>query len=231
VILSAHQPAYLPWLGYFEKIARVDLFVYLDSVQFEKNSYINRNRIKTPQGPQWLTIPIRMKGHTSATLRETMIEEAQPWRDKHLKSIEMNYRKAAFFEQNFPRLQTLFGHPEARLAELCWEQLQFWLSEFGIGTTVVRASELPVSSKKSDLVLDLCRHCGADRYLSGALGRDYLDVEAFADAGVAVEFQTFRHPVYSQRWGEFEPNLSVVDYWLNCGSDLIFNPAGEEDGI
>ena len=94
MILSAHQPAYLPWLGYFDKIARADVFVYLDTVQFEKNSFINRNQIKTPQGAQWLTIPVRTKGHMSASLRTTEIDDSQKWRSKHIKSIETNYRKA-----------------------------------------------------------------------------------------------------------------------------------------
>lgn len=222
MILSAHQPAYLPWLGYFEKIMCADVHVYLDSVQFEKNSFINRNRIKTPQGPQWLTVPVKVKGHISSTLLDTLIDDAQLWRNKHLKSIEMNYRKAPYFEKCFPALQELIHIPESRLCELCWDHLQFWLSEFGIKTQVVRASELPVSSKKSDLVLDLCRHLGASRYLSGILGRDYLNETVFADAGVAIEFQDFNHPRYPQLWGEFEANLSVVDYWMNCGAEMKF---------
>lgn len=90
MILSAHQPAYLPWLGYFDKITEADIFVFLDTVQYEKNSFINRNKIKTPQGPQWLTIPVKSKGHITATLRETLVDDSKPWRSKHLKSIEMN---------------------------------------------------------------------------------------------------------------------------------------------
>ncbi|MBF0282754.1 MAG: WbqC family protein [Zetaproteobacteria bacterium] len=231
MILSAHQPAYLPWLGYFEKIARADVFVYLDTVQFEKNSFINRNRIKTPQGTQWLTIPIKTKGHIGSTLLETQIDDAQTWRKKHLKSIEMNYRKARYFERNFPILQQLILLPEPRLSEICWHQLQFWLREFRINTRIVRASNLPVNSKKSDLVLDLCKHLGASWYLSGALGRDYLDEDAFSDAAVDVEYQDFRHPVYPQLWGDFEPYLSIVDYWMNCGDTLDILYEGERDGV
>src|SRR5580704_11293436 len=107
MMLSAHQPAYLPWLGYFHKIAQADVFVYLDSVQYEKNSYINRNQIKTPQGASWLTIPVKTKGHMGGSLRTTNIDDSQPWRSKHLKSIEMNYRKASRFDLCFPKIQAL----------------------------------------------------------------------------------------------------------------------------
>jgi hypothetical protein len=123
MILSAHQPAYLPWLGYFDKIARADVFVYLDTVQFEKNSFINRNRIKTPQGAQWLTIPVKMKDHLSATLRDTEIECVQPWGSKHLKTIRMNYSRAEFFDACCRKLAALLADPQTSLAELCWRQL------------------------------------------------------------------------------------------------------------
>jgi hypothetical protein len=214
--LSAHQPAYLPWLGYFDKIARVDVFVFLDTVQFEKNSFINRNQIKTPQGPLWLTIPVKTKGHMSGSLRTTMIDDSQPWRSKHLKSIEMNYRKAPRFEECFPKFRDLLNMPESNLATLCLHQLRFWLDELGInGTRIVRSSELPITSTKSDFVLDLCRYFGARQYLSGALGRDYLVDADFSKAGIAVEYQRFKCSVYPQLWGEFAPNLGVLDWWMN----------------
>lgn len=223
MILSAHQPAYLPWLGYFDKIARADVFVYLDTVQYEKNSFINRNQVKTAQGTSWLTIPVKTKGHIAGSLLTTEIDESQPWRQKHLKTIEMNYRKAPFFEKNFPKLQEIILKPESLLAEMSWKQLQFWLTEFDIKTKVVRASDLPVQSKKSDLVLDLCKHVGANRYLSGALGKDYLDEAAFAESGVKIDYQDFKPSVYPQLWGNFVPYMSIVDYWMNTGSTLHFD--------
>ena len=220
MILSAHQPAYLPWLGYFDKISKADVFVFLDTVQYEKNSFINRNKIKTPQGPQWLTIPVKSKGHITATLRETLVDDSKPWRSKHLKSIEMNYRKAPYFNEFFPKLEGIQMLPASNLAELCWQQLQFWLKEFNIKTKVVRSSYLAISSKKSDLVLDLCRHFNADQYLSGIQGRDYLDESSFYTNGIAVQYQDFQHPIYTQLWGDFLPYISIIDYWMNCGSDL-----------
>lgn len=231
MLLSAHQPAYLPWLGYFEKIVRADVFVFLDTVQFEKNSFINRNKIKAPQGPQWLTIPVKTKGHIKATLRETLIDDTQPWRIKHLKAIESNYRKATHFKECFPKLETLLLTPESNLAELCWRQLQFWLAEFEIETPVYRSSDLPVASKKSDLVLDLCKYFGATSYLSGALGRNYLDEDSFAAVGIEVEYQDFLHPAYPQLWGPFVPNMGIVDVWMNCGTDAKNLLNRKRDGI
>lgn len=222
MILSAHQPAYLPWLGYFDKIVRSDVFIYLDTVQFEKNSFINRNQIKTPQGALWLTIPVKTKGHTIGSLRTTEIDDSQPWRTKHLKSIEMNYRRAARFDECFPKIKALINIPESNLAEYCLRQLRFWLDELHIDTRVVRSSELPITSGKSDLVFDLCQHFGAQRYLSGALGRDYLVEKDFNNAGIAIEYQSFKSPAYPQLWGAFIPNLCVLDWWMSGAELSIF---------
>lgn len=221
MILSAHQPAYLPWLGYFEKISRSDIFIYLDSVQFEKNSYINRNKIKTPQGSQWLTVPVKTKGHTNSTLIDTEIDNLQTWRVKHLKAVEMNYRKAKYYEDCYPKLQKLMLVPTNNLAELCWQHLNFWVKEFDIGTKIIRSSTLNLKDKKSDLVLDLCKRYSANHYLSGELGVNYLVSEDFSSENIDIRYQKFDHPRYPQLWGDFEPYMGIIDYWMNCGSGKI----------
>jgi hypothetical protein len=215
MILSAHQPAYLPWLGYFDKIIRSDIFIYLDTVQFEKNSFTNRNRVKTLQGPLWLTVPVKAKGHLDKTMMDIEIDNSQPWRRKHLNSIFMNYKKAPRFEECYEKLETLYQDRHQLLAELCWEQLQFWVKELGIRTPIVRASILPVQAKKSDLVLELCRHYEADHYLSGILGKEYLVVDDFGRCGITVTFQQYKHPDYPQLWGAFLSHLSILDFWMN----------------
>jgi hypothetical protein len=215
MILSAHQPAYLPWLGYFDKIARADVFVYLDTVQFEKNSFINRNKIKTPNGASWLTIPVKTKGHMRGSLRTTQIDDSQPWRVRHLKSIRANYGKARRFDECFAKMETLLAIRESNLAEFCLYQLRFWLDELGINTRVVRSSELTISSSKSQLALDLCHQLGAQRYLSGMLGLDYLVEADFVKAGIELEYQRYDSMVYPQLWGEFIPDLCVLDWWMN----------------
>jgi WbqC-like protein family len=220
MILSLHQPAYLPWLGYFEKIQRSDVFIYLDTVQLggKKDNFINRNKIKTPHGSQWLTIPVKAKLQANATILETEIDDEQPWRIKHLKSIELNYRKAPFFSEYFPRVEWLLSIPADNIAEFCWQHLKFWLAEFEVNTKVARLSDIGLTSKKSDLVLDICKYFSADHYLSGAMGREYLNEDDFSSAGISVEYQNFIHPTYPQKWGDFEPYMCIIDYLMNCGS-------------
>lgn len=221
-IISVHQPAYLPWLGYLARIAASDVFVFLDTVQFEKNSFTNRNRIKTANGLLWLTVPVLQQGHSSKRLVDIEIDNRQDWRRKHLRSIEQNYRRAPRFAECFPRLVDLYKTEDGRLAELCFRQLRFWLDELNITTPVVRASELPVVGQKSDLVLALCRHLGASTYLSGPLGRDYLDEQDFSSAGIRLTYQDYVHPEYTQLYGAFAPSMAVIDYWMNCGDSQLF---------
>jgi hypothetical protein len=222
MILSVHQPTYLPWLGYFDKLIRSDVFVFLDTVQFEKNGFINRNRIKTPNGPIWLTVPVKSKGHTSSTLQETEIDNRQGWKEKHLKSIRLNYGKAPRFKYGYPKLEALYGEEHFLLADLCFRHLEFWLNEMQVEKKIIRSSSLPVEGKKSDLIFNLCSHWGADCYISGALGRNYLDEEKFMNAGIRVEYQDYRYPVYPQPHGIYMPNLGIVDYWMNTDRfDLI----------
>lgn len=215
MIMAAHQPAYLPWLGYFDRIARSDAFVFLDTVQFEKNSFTNRNRVKTPQGPAWLTIPVKVKGHTHSTMQELMIDNTQNWKIKHLKTLKMNYSKAPLFAARWPKLEELYDRPFELLSDLCFEHLGFWLRELGVSRRIVRARDLQVRSAKSDLILELCGKLGADEYLSGPFGKDYLDDAEFQAAGVKVRYHDYKAPEYPQLYGPFVPNLGIVDLWMN----------------
>lgn len=224
-ILSAHQPAYLPWLGYFDRIIKSDIFIFLDSVQFEKNSYTNRNKIKTPQGAIWLTVPVKIKGHLNLTLKEMEIDNRNNWRQNHLKAIYLNYKKALRFEECYPKLEVLYQKEYQFLSELCWDHLMFWLNELRIKKNIVLSSQLPITSKKSDLILDLCKYFGANHYISGTLGKDYLKEEDFTRAGITIEYQNFLHPTYSQLWGDFTPNMSIIDFWMNTNEYWLI--AGE----
>jgi hypothetical protein len=215
MIVSIHQPAYLPWMGYLARIAASDIFIYLDTVQFEKNSFTNRNRIKTANGPIWLTVPVLQQGHIGKPMTELLIDPRQDWRKKHLASIANSYRRASGFARRYPLLERLYAADTPLLADLCYDQLLFWLAELGIKTKVLRASSLPVEGSKSDLVLALCRHVHATEYISGPLGRGYLQEQDFAAAGIAVHYQQFAHPQYSQLYGEFQPAMGIVDYWMN----------------
>lgn len=216
MIVSIHQPAYLPWLGYFDKIARADLFIWLDNVQFQKSSFQNRNKILTKDGPVWLTVPMRTSGVLYETpLKDVEIDNSKNWRVKHLSSIKMNYGKAPRFGDCFPALSRFYEREWLTLDRLCWDMLEYFNTLLGVKTPVRRASEMNADGAKSDLILDLCKKAGATTYLSGALGRDYLDVESFSAAGIAVEFQDYKHPTYQQAYPGFTPNLAVVDLIMN----------------
>ena len=224
MIITAHQPAYLPWLGYFNKIRNSDIFVLLDIVQFEKNSFINRNKIKGSQGAIWLTVPIKIKGHMTSSITEIKIDNSQNWKQKHLNTIYFNYKKAARFEELYPRLEKLYLSNHDLLVDLCYEQLLFWLCEIGVSKKIVRLSELGINSSKSDLILDICKGLQAKQYISGALGKNYLEEEAFARERIEIIYQDYRHPVYPQLWGDFVPNMSILDFWMNtANTDLIIS--------
>ncbi|MCB0360768.1 MAG: WbqC family protein, partial [Bdellovibrionales bacterium] len=150
--VAIHQPAYLPWLGYFERIFRSDVFVFLDSVQFEKNSFTNRNKIKTAHGEQWLTVPVKAKGHTELSIAELGIADGEPWQKKHLKAIQLNYAKARYFSELFPKLEALYASKATTLADLCFNQLRFWLGELQIEREIIRSSTMTLEKKKSALV-------------------------------------------------------------------------------
>ena len=215
MIISIHQPAYLPWLGYFDKINRSDIFVYLDTVQLEKNSYTYRNKIKTPQGSTWLTIPLISKGHTTNSIRDIRIDNSQNWKKKHLKNIFFNYKKAKFFDELYPKIELLFEEDFDLFSDLAYKHMVFWLNELNIETKIVKSSTLDIKTKKSDLILDLCSNFNASKYLSGALGKDYLNEGSFDQRKIQIEYQNYSHPVYKQLNGEFLPYMGIVDFWMN----------------
>jgi len=222
MVLSAHQPAYLPWLGYFYKIVKSDVFIFLDSVQYEKNSYINRNRIKTSQGYVWLTIPVKTKGHLSQTLKDTEIDYIQNWKHKHLKTIYYNYQKASNFRRLYPKLEKLYEKDYPLLSDLCFNHLNFWLEELKIKTKIVRSSRLSINSKKSDLIFDLCKHYTANHYIAGRFGKEYLEEFKFKNAGILIEYQEYQYIEYSQLYGNFMPNLGVIDFCMNMDHKKFF---------
>lgn len=215
MILTAHQPAYLPWLGYFDKMIRSDVFVFLDSVQYEKNSFINRNKIKTSNGAIWLTIPVKTKGHIMSSLNETEIDNRSNWQRKHLNAIYLNYKKAPRFQECYSKIKQFYEISYSMLADFCWEYLQFWVSELNISTRIIRSSHLGIKSRKSELINDLCRHFEADSFISGQLGTNYIKSEQFQADGINIQFQDYKHPVYPQLWGEFIPSMCILDFWMN----------------
>ena len=222
MILSIHQPAFLPWLGYFDKIVSSDIFIFLDNVQFEKNSFTNRNFIKSSNGPLLLTLPVLHKGHMNKKINEILINDQVKWKSKHLSSIKQNYKKSINFSKNIDKLIQIYEFDNLFFSDYCYQQLLFWMSEFKIKTKIVIASEVGINDFKSDLILNLCKEYSATKYISGPMGLDYLDIESFNQNNIKIEFQNFIHPVYNQCYGDFIEKMSIVDYWMNDGSTNIF---------
>jgi hypothetical protein len=217
--LAVLQPGYLPWLGFFDQVRRCDKFVYYDDVQFDKHGWRNRNRIKAPDGPRWLTVPVRHTGLGTPRILDVRIAPGAPWARKHVGTLRQLYARAPFAREYLPGLEALLGQPWERLVDLdiaLIEQMCGWL---GVPRPMHRASTLGVDGDRSGRLLNLCRHFHATRYLSGDAARSYLDEALFARHGIDVEWQQFRHPVYPQLHGSFVPYLSAIDLLLNCGPE------------
>jgi len=217
MILTAHQPVYLPWLGLFHKIALADLFCYFDIVQYQRKDYNNRNKIKTSNGELWLSVPVESKNHLNKNVSKILIVQGN-WVKKHLKSIELNYKKTPFFKDYFPGLQSiLINESKNSLGHLNLKLLEYFMECLKVGTPIVKASDYSFDGIGTDLVLDMCVKLGADSYIFGELGRNYADVKAFKEAEIVVEFQNYIHPVYRQMGRDFLPYMSIIDLLFNEG--------------
>ncbi len=215
------QPSYLPWLGYFDQLQKADVFVWYDDVQFDKNGWRNRNRLKSPSGVRWLTVPVLQSGHAEQPIHDVMIDNRQPWRHKHVSSIEQWYARAPFVSAMLPRLREIIEQPWERLVDLDIAIVDWMARELGIDTPRHRSSELGISGDRNSRLINLCQRFGATHYLSGDSARDYLDVEEFEKNNIEVVWHGYRHPQYPQLHGEFTPQLSALDLLLNVGPDLL----------
>jgi len=221
MILTAHQPVYLPWLGLFHKIALADHFVYFDDVQYQTRDWNNRNKIKTASGDIWLTVPVLSKNHFETKVKDVLINNDIPWRRKHFNSITLAYRKARYFDKYLGFFEEVYARDWEKLSDLNEYMLKSFLTMLNIQVDYSRLSDDSFSSRKSDLVLDMCRKLKADLYIFGALGKDYADRESFQKAGIEVYFQDYQHPVYEQLHGEFIPNMSIIDLLFNHGDKSL----------
>lgn len=212
------QPTYLPWSGYFGLMQAVDVFIFLDSVQFAKRSWQQRNQIKTASGAQWLSVPVSTKGKRDQLITEVEVDKSANFALAHRKSIEMSYSKAPFFKAYADEFLPFLENPSPRLADLTIDLSLRLKSLLGIKTQVLRASELNGSGAKADLLASLCQQIGATSYISPPGSREYLEAsDAFAKIDVPVHYFEFKHPEYPQLSGEFLPYMSSIDMLFNCG--------------
>lgn len=220
MLVAIHQPHYLPWLGYLHRMAQAELFIVLDHVQFERGNYQNRTRVRVNGQPHWLTVPVLQRSQKEA-IAEKAIDNSIDWPRAHFETLRRAYANAGYFSSYARDLQAIYAVRWERLADLNDALLALLRDALDIATPLVRSSELGVGGAKSELVLNLCQAVGASALLVGLGGsRHYLDRAAFAEAGIALEFQSFEHPLYPQRGAApFSAGLSSLDLLFNCGPD------------
>lgn len=222
MITTIHQPEHLPWLGFFDKMRQADLFVLLDNTQFAKDDFQNRNRIKTANGPLWLTVPVYKKKRSIQRILDVEICNDRNWRTRCWSQIEQSYKKAPHFDAQHGFLKELYDTEWEKLADLNSAIIRHMADALGIETRIVTASELGVEETGATEVNHaICAAVGASVYISGKMGREYLDETPFEASNIDVVYQEFHHPEYSQLWGEFEPYMSAVDLLFNHGADSL----------
>jgi hypothetical protein len=220
--IAIMQPTYLPWMGYFDLIDRVDQFVLLDDVDFASRSWQQRNRIKNAQGEQMLSLPVKKKGQAGKRIDQTLLNNNDKWAKKHRQAISLAYGKSAFFREISEPLFPLYADTQENLADFNIAIIKVVSSCLGLETPLLRSSTLKCEGKKVDHLLAICRHLGANEYLSPVGSFDYIDEDnRFTENGIQLWYQHFEHPQYSQRFGEFIPYLSIIDLLFNEGPNAL----------
>ncbi|MHB8067019.1 MAG: WbqC family protein [Desulfobaccales bacterium] len=221
-VIGILQPGYLPWLGFFEQLHASDIFVIYDDVQYDKHGWRNRNRIKTPQGPQWLTVPVQVNFSQGPLILEVKINNRENWRKKHLFSIRQNYAKAPFFSRYIDFFTEVYQRDWEYLIDLDLHLLRHLAAFLGIDPgKIVRSSSLEVTGDRITRLIGVCQKLGAATFYEGASGRNYIEAAAFREQGIEVVYQDYQHPVYPQLYGDFISNLSIIDLLFNCGDESL----------
>ncbi|MCS7232099.1 MAG: WbqC family protein, partial [Elusimicrobiota bacterium] len=215
--VAIHQPQYLPWSGYFNKILQCDIFVFLDDVQYKKNEWQNRNKIKSFTGEIWLTVPVHYK--FGQRINEVEIDNKIFWRKDHMKTIKVNYSKSKFFDVFYPYIEKFLSKEYFKLVDVNIESVKMILSYLGVERRIVLSSEIKPEGEKTKRLVDICKKLSAEIYISGVGAKDYLEIEEFEKNKIKVVFQEYSTPEYQQLFGKFIPNLSIIDMIFNVGRD------------
>jgi hypothetical protein len=230
MVVAIHQPNFLPWLGYFYKIAKSDVFVLLDNVQYSKNGFINRNKVKTPPGIElWLTVPVKSNGLSDLLIKDVHISNQIDWRKKHLQTLEMSYKRSRYFNQLYDDIKKVYY--EVDWNNLCLfniSLLKMIIDKLDLKTQLITASELNVEGKSTQLLINIIKKLNGQTYLSGYGGSKYQDEDLFEKAGITLQYYDFKPPTYPQLWGNFISKLSVIDLLFNCGFEILDVFLGEK---
>jgi hypothetical protein len=216
------QSNYIPWKGYFDLIAAVDEFIIYDDMQYTRRDWRNRNQIKTPQGLQWLTVPVKTKGKYVQTILETEID-GSGWASLHWKSLEQNYRKAPYFEEISSLLKPIYTEsPYLYLSDLNRKLIGIICTYLGIKTKISCSTDYHLIDGKTERLADLCRQAGGTAYISGPAAKSYIVDSVFEARSIALRWFSYdSYPEYQQLWGEFTHFVSVVDLLFNCGRNSV----------
>ena len=219
MIVSIHQPDYISYLGYFYKVSKSDAFVYLDDAQFSNDNMHHWNRIKTPQGE--CRLKIQVEQHLGDLINEVRTKDELKWKDKHLKTIEMNYKKAPFFEEIYPQFSALLKEDYNNLSELNIAINTWIINGFGFKAKLYRSSDMEINTVREERVIDIVRALGGDTYISGHGAKAYQVDEHFTEKGIKLVYTDYQPIEYRQQWKKagFLPYMSTLDYLFNCGFD------------
>lgn len=219
-VVAIHQPEYLPWIGFLNKMDNSNAFVILDNVQYRRNYFQNRNRIRTATGWSWLTVPVK-KAPLETFIKDIEVDDSKQWGETHMKGLSQSYSKARHYHEYEEFFGRLYEKKWSNLAVLNIGIIQFMAKALGIRVEIILASKLKATGKSSELLFGICKEIGADTYLSGKFGRDYLDERLFEEAGIEVIYQDFHHPTYQQVYEPFVPDLAGIDLLFNYGAKGI----------
>lgn len=213
------QSNYIPWKGVFDMMNKVDTFVFFEDVDFTKRDWRIRNKIKTPEGEIWLTIPVK-KASRGTKIYEIQISQEENWQEKHYKTITQYYKKAKYFEEYKWLLDKIY-------LEKKWKNLSEFnifsniliAKELGIKTEFINSKDLKTSGTKDDKLIEICEKLGGNYYLSGPAAKDYINNEKFKNKNINLAYIKYEYPEYKQLYGEFNHYLSIFDVLFNCGKD------------
>jgi hypothetical protein len=216
------QSNYIPWKGYFDMIASVDEFILYDDMQYTRRDWRNRNQVKTPQGPQWITVPVKVKGKYHQTIRNTEID-GNEWQKAHWKTITQNYSRAANFSQVAAILAPIYLEQEhTHLSMLNRQLIEALCSYLGITTKISHSWDYTLIDGKSERLADLCAQAGGTEYISGPAAKDYIEENVFSERGIQLSwFDYSGYPEYQQLWGDFTHGVSIIDLLFNCGTTAV----------
>jgi len=212
------QSNYIPWRGYFDFIDSVDLFVFHDDLQYTKNDWRNRNKIKTRTGLSWLTVPVKYN-RTAQLISETEIDYTQKWGQKHINMLKENYQKSPYFKDISEPFFEIISKRHNYISELNIEIIKFIMQELSIKTPLKMSCELALTGAKTARVIDILKKNGATTYLSGPAAKNYLDENMFKENHISLEYKSYDYPEYPQLWGSFEGAVSVLDLLFNTGTE------------